>query len=362
MTGVLRCLWWLCGATAAAARVVEAAPAAAAGVGGGGQCQVLPPNLPPTTYPLPTNLTLMPTASEWRLDFTLKEAEASSAACVRVEPKHRGLRLLLYRGDCDHGALMDYTLTEALVPPHAWTSLGVAVRDNFVVVTRTPAAPITLKSDNFSLPGHALSVAAWRGVEAAVGCRGSCPYYHHASPSTDTRKTLMTSEEDEVFFYFLPGATFVKLEYEVCCLTPLGPEAYPPIADIEVPELPRSLWHLVTLHQLGDVAEVSLDNSSLKPGKLPSGCTFKNHAVKVMGDTLLSFCNPDTGGTYGAEYEDEVNSSQPAPSNPWPVVAGVAGVVAVVAVVVAVVAVMKVVAMKRGGGGDDEEEWWQRGG
>ncbi|KAG0712585.1 hypothetical protein GWK47_018185 [Chionoecetes opilio] len=324
------------------ARVLEAAAAAAAGGGWGGQCQVLPPNLPPTTYPLPTSLTLKPTASEWRLDFTLKEAEASPA-CVRVEPKQQKLRLLLYRGDCDHGELMDYTLTELRVPPHAWTSLGVAVRDNLVVMTRTTAAPITLKPDSFSLLGHALSVAAAQGVEAAVGCRGSCPSYHHASRSTDTRMTVMTPSEEKVSFYFLPGATFVRLEYEVCCITPLGPEAYPFIADIEVPELSRGQWHLVTLHQLGDAIEVSLDNRFLRQGKLPSGCTFKNHAVKVIGDTLLRFCNTATG----AEWEG-VNSSQPAPSNPCPlVVAGVAGVLVVVAVVVVGVTVRRMVAAER---------------
>lgn len=298
--------------------VARVAPAASAGQG---QCEVLDLSLWSTYYSLPTNLTIKPTAPGWSLDFALALGEGSPTACVRMEQKQSTVRLLLYKGDCKDGNLMDYNfLNNVSVLPHAWTSLALDVKRNSVLVKGPGADPIPLKATISSLPRDSLHVTVAQGVEAAVGCRVNCPQYRRASEGIDKRKNVMNSQQDDVLFYFRPGKEFVRLEYEVSCTTVLGHKVFMSIADIVPPDhLPRGLWHLVELQRLGGVAEVRLNYKLLKQKEFPHSCTFNEHIIRVMGDSLFSFsCNPTSGEAEWVEdgHWECSTGSQPSTMHP----------------------------------------------
>ncbi|KAG0726268.1 hypothetical protein GWK47_036961 [Chionoecetes opilio] len=170
-------------------------------------------------------------------DFTLKEAEASPA-CVRVEPKQQKLRLLLYRGTVDHGELMDYTLdgvAGAATTPGK--SLGVAVRDNLVVMwTRTTAAPYAPSPKSY-LPARPRPLRGggpglWR-PHGGVCSRAAASPPLRTSRSTDTRMNLHDALRGEGVLYFLPGATLRQAGVRGCAgITPPRPRGLPFIAGI----------------------------------------------------------------------------------------------------------------------------------
>ncbi|XP_050692313.1 uncharacterized protein LOC126983560 isoform X5 [Eriocheir sinensis] len=310
MRGALWRGWLWC--LAAAARV--ATPAVVAGAvpevvtkgGGQGECEVLDLSEASPGYVLPTNLTVRPSEAGWRLDVTLGRG-MEAAVCVRLEGKKDRLRVTVLAESCDGGAVSDYSYMNVPVPLGVWTSLRVDVAANTVIVSAPDGINASVVTHGPPLPrdGQQVALTGARNVEAAAGCRTTCPGYRHAAPGNYEKVTVKEWSEDAVHYYFRPGNAFVKLEYEVACTTSLGPTMFPQVADIMLDlNLPRYLWHTVHLHHQSGLASVSLDNTSLKNKTLPEGCTFKRHTIRVIGDGLFSFsCNPFNGDVKGMEDE-----------------------------------------------------------
>ena len=283
--------WWWCVCLVTPAVFITLPGSAAAA--GQGQCEVLDPSLT-STYSLPTNITVKPTTQDWTLDFALREGDAPPTACIRIERKHSEVRLKFYKRECEAGDLMDYNyLSDKSVLDNTWTLLDVEVKTNTVSVTGLDGEPVTLKANNSSLPCDTLYVTMTKYIEVAVGCRINCPHYKHYSEQ-DKKKNMLTSSTNIAHFYFRPGNNFVKLQYEVTYTSPQGITKFLHITDIVSPEhLPNDSWHLVELQHLHGIAEVHLDYTFLKQEQLPSGCTFIQHTVRMIGDTLFSLtCNP----------------------------------------------------------------------
>ncbi|KAK8378493.1 hypothetical protein O3P69_011188 [Scylla paramamosain] len=250
------CLWWVC------REALVAAAAAAA-------CEVLDSGLQPT-FPLPTTLTLRSLKRHWQLDFALIQNKPSSEACVRMEQQRSAVRLMLYRGRCKDGELLDYSFIEGMsVLPHAWTLLMVEVSDNKVLVAPSGAAPVPLRGRD-GAPAPATTCrwrrrSTWRWPWRAASTARTTNY----SSDPGKKKSILKSSQEEAVFYFHPSEDFVRLQYEVTCTTWLGQTIYPHVADIEPPSK-SSRWYIVELLHLGGTAQVFLDYELLRSKDLPT--------------------------------------------------------------------------------------------
>ncbi|KAK8378336.1 hypothetical protein O3P69_011077 [Scylla paramamosain] len=229
-----------------------------------------------------------------------------------MEQQRSAVRLMLYRGRCKDGELLDYRFIEGMsVLPHAWTLLMVEVSDNKVLVVPSGAAPVPLRGRD-GAPAPATTCrwrrrSTWRWPWRAASTARTTNY----SSDPGTKMSILKSSQEEAVFYFRPSEDFVRLQYEVTCTTLLGQTIYPHVADIEPPSK-SSRWYIVELLHLRGAAQVSLDYELLRSTDLP-----------IEGQGLFSFsCNPVSGV---AEWDSgmQYSTSSHACLSTLPVVAGV---------------------------------------
>lgn len=336
-------LLWCCQGSCTAAVSQDGSPVADLST----KCVTLEESDLPSHYVhLPTNITVSPNDTLWRLDFTIHrdEEQKGPLICVSLEVIGEKIRLSLFVGRCEDRDIVDFQLWKpTYVMPKKWTAIQVKNNASFVVLKvegndqDTPLVPSELTLPTKGL----LRVTRSKSLSLALGCRVKCPATIGSKANTTDLSTIKELKKSSDRFFFRPGKDFMRMNFEMNCETPLGHEVSVGNTDLhreDIEELtPLLQWHKVFLDfdSASDVFKIVIDYRPAKEvsSGLHACSTFKSFSVRAAGEIFVSFtCDPSSGEVEVNIPEEKTDCESP----PNVFIATVSTVVIIAALLIAI--------------------------
>lgn len=248
---------WICLAAAACVSATWMATEEEAEVESLEQCKGLD-HLELIFYSLSSNSTVKILPRGWHLKSILSLNQSDPISCIRLEDG----RPSRFSAVCDNEKNV---YLENLFRP-------------FKLQTST-----TLPQDG---PQQTETSKAWT-AEAATMCGISCPVHHHDSAGVDMKKHVAEWQEESLYFYFRPGPSFRRLQYEVSCMTEQQEVFRREVEIVPGEEDAAKVWHLVELKERQNSDTIRLNGKLLRAISLPESCVSRKHFIWMIGDGLV---------------------------------------------------------------------------